>query len=65
MYLMIFGGLIAAGIPFTEEKYQDVPSEFRNFTGCAFEMAYGSRGSSGRTIAHVASRNAPYAVRTA
>ncbi|GMT33886.1 hypothetical protein PFISCL1PPCAC_25183 [Pristionchus fissidentatus] len=32
--------------------------------GCAFELAYGSRGSSGRTIAHVASRNAPYSVRT-
>ncbi|KAF8386836.1 hypothetical protein PRIPAC_75978 [Pristionchus pacificus] len=32
--------------------------------GCAFELAYGSRGSSGRTTAHVASRNAPYSVRT-
>ncbi|GMT03089.1 hypothetical protein PENTCL1PPCAC_25263 [Pristionchus entomophagus] len=31
--------------------------------GCAFELAYGSRGSSGRTTAHVASRNAPYSVR--
>ena len=34
--------------------------------GCAFELAYGTRGSSGRTNwAHVASRQQPYSVTVA
>uniref|UniRef100_A0A7E4VWJ4 Uncharacterized protein n=1 Tax=Panagrellus redivivus TaxID=6233 RepID=A0A7E4VWJ4_PANRE len=34
--------------------------------GCAFELAYGTRGSSGRTDwSHVASRQQPYSVTTA
>ena len=32
--------------------------------GCAFEVAYASRGAANSRTAHVASRNGPYSVRS-